>query len=73
MFQMVMQIFLFVACMLLFIVGKNAQLMTLTVEKNVSVLPNSVIVLFAYVVFSMGINKRYYSQSSLHTWMLKPT
>jgi len=56
---------------LLFIVGKNAQLMVVTVlKKNVCswefVLQNSVTVLFVSVVVSMEIKQTHYFQSGLH-------
>ena len=56
---------------LLFIAGKNAQLMVVTVlKKNVCswefVLQNSVTVLFVSVVVSMEIKQTHYFQSGLH-------
>jgi len=55
-----LQSFRSAACRLLIIAGENAQLMVVTILKN------SIIVLFVSVVVSMEINRRHYFHGSLH-------
>jgi len=64
------QIFRSVACRLLFIAGKNAQLMVVTMLKIVFcswevALSNSALVLFVAIVVSMETNRKHYFRSDL--------